>query len=102
MKAEVWLRSWLLRKCRRPTTAFTSVAPDMLRSDPCVEICDLSEQVSETGFHDWNKPESHETCYYAEYACTGKGYVPERRPDYVHQLTEREAGEYTREKVFGR
>lgn len=64
--------------------------------------CDLSEQVSETGFHDWNKPESHETCYYAEYACTGKGYVPERRPDYVHQLTEREAGEYTREKVFGR
>ena len=63
---------------------------------------DLSEQVSETGFHDWNKPESHETCYYAEYACTGKGYVPERRPDYVHQLTEREAGEYTREKVFGR
>ena len=64
--------------------------------------CDLSEQVSEIGFHDWNKPESHETCYYAEYACTGKGYVPERRPDYVHQLTEREAGEYTREKVFGR
>ena len=28
--------------------------------------------------------------------------VQERRPDYVHQLTEREAGEYTREKVFGR
>ena len=25
--------------------------------------CDLSEQVSEIGFHDWNKPESHETCY---------------------------------------
>ena len=63
--------------------------------------CDLSEQVSETGFHDWNNPESHETCYYAEYACTGKGYVPERRPDYVHQLTEREAGEWAREWVLG-
>lgn len=64
--------------------------------------CNLSEQICEKGYDDWNKPESHETCYYAEYECTGKGYLPEKRPDYIHQLTNEEAKEYTRENVFGR
>lgn len=64
--------------------------------------CNLSGQITEIGFHDWNKPESHETCYYAEYNCFGDGYVPDKRPDYVHQLTDEEAKLYTKEKVLGK
>ena len=60
----------------------------------------MSGQITETGFSDWNKEESHDTCYYAEYNCYGEGYVPQKRPPYVHQLTEAEAEEYTMEKVL--
>lgn len=62
--------------------------------------CNLSGQITETGFHDWNKPESHDTCYYAEYKCFGDGYVPDKRPPYVHQLTDEEAAIYSKEKVL--
>lgn len=62
--------------------------------------CEMSGQITETGFSDWNKEESHDTCYYAEYNCYGEGYVPQKRPPYVHQLTEAEAEEYTMEKVL--
>ena len=62
--------------------------------------CEMSGQITETGFSDWNKEESHDTCYYAEYNCHGEGYVPQKRPPYVHQLTEAEAEEYTMEKVL--
>lgn len=62
--------------------------------------CEMSEQITEVGYHDWNKPESHETCFYAEYKCTGDGYVPEKRASYIHQLTDAEALEYSKEKVL--
>lgn len=63
--------------------------------------CTMDRQITEIGYHDWNKPESHETCYYAEYNCTGDGYVTDMRPDYIHQLSHEEAAEYTKEKVLG-
>lgn len=63
--------------------------------------CEMSGQIREEGFHDWNKPESHSTCYYAEYNCYGDGYVPDKRPAYIHQLTDEEAKIYTRENVIG-
>ncbi len=63
--------------------------------------CYMSGQITEIGYHDWNKPDSHDTCYYAEYNCTGEGYTPDKRAYYIHQLTEVEALEYTQEKVLG-
>lgn len=63
--------------------------------------CNMERQITEIGYHDWNKPESHETCYYAEYNCDGEGYMPDMRPDYIHQLSAEEAAEYTKEKVLG-
>lgn len=63
--------------------------------------CYMSGQITEVGYHDWKKEESHETCYYAEYNCTGDGYVPDKRPYYIHQLTDVEAAEYTLENVLG-
>lgn len=63
--------------------------------------CYMDAQITETGYDDWNKPESHTTCYYAEYKCFGDGYVAQSRPNYIHQLTDTEALEYTKEKVLG-
>ena len=62
--------------------------------------CKMSEQITEVGYDDWNKPESHESSFYAEYNCTGKGYVPQKRASFIHQLTDEEALEYTKENVL--
>lgn len=63
--------------------------------------CFMTNQIHSLGFDDWNKPESHDTCYYAEYNCTGEGYRPDMRPSYIHQLTAEEADDYTKNKVLG-
>ncbi len=62
--------------------------------------CEYSDQIIDEGFTDWNKPESHDTVYYAEYNGHGPGYVPEKRAAYVHQLDESQAAMYTLENVM--
>lgn len=62
--------------------------------------CNYSDQIIDEGFTDWNKPESHETVYYAEYNGHGEGFKPEKRAAYVHQLNESEAARYTLENVM--
>lgn len=62
--------------------------------------CSYSDQIIDEGFTDWNKPESHETVYYAEYNGHGEGFKPEKRAAYVHQLNESEAALYTLENVI--
>lgn len=62
--------------------------------------CSYSDQIIDEGFTDWNKPESHETVYYAEYKGHGEGFKPEKRAAYVHQLNESEAALYTLENVM--
>lgn len=63
--------------------------------------CDMSNQIKEEGFHDWNKKEAHELSFYAEYNCTGDGYTPDKRVSFSHQLTDEEAREYTIENIIG-
>lgn len=84
-----------------PDRSFMLTRPWRIYAKVVLLNCQLSGQITEVGFHDWNKPESHDTCYYAEYNCTGDGYVPDKRPSYVHQLTEAEAAVYTKENVIG-
>lgn len=62
--------------------------------------CNYSDQIIDEGFTDWNKPESHDTVYYAEYNGHGEGFKPEKRAAYVHQLDESEAALYTLENVM--
>ena len=55
------------------------------------------------GWHDWDKPEAHNTIYYAEYHSHGEG-APQNgigRADFSLQLTDQEARHYTRDKVLG-
>ncbi len=53
--------------------------------------CELGEHIHPAGFHDWNKPESHETCLYGEYGCYGPGADRTCRAPFVHALKEEEA-----------
>lgn len=62
--------------------------------------CEMSGQITDCGFSDWNKPEAHETSFYAEYKCFGPGFCPQLRAPFVRQLTDDEALEYTKEKVL--
>ena len=62
--------------------------------------CSYSDQIIDEGFTDWNKPESHENVYYAEYNGHGEGFKPEKRAAYVRQLNESEAALYTLENVM--
>lgn len=62
--------------------------------------CYLGSHIKKEGFHDWNKPEAHETMFYAEYRNTGKGAVPAKRSPYVKQLSDEEAARYTKEAVL--
>lgn len=65
--------------------------------------CYLDEHIRPEGFHDWNKPEAHQTCFYAEYNSTGPGADDGRgrRADFVHSLSDEEARRYTKDKVLG-
>lgn len=62
--------------------------------------CELGAHIREEGFCDWNKPDSHDTIFYAEYHCSGPGYTPDKRASFVRQLTDREAAQYTVENVL--
>jgi pectinesterase len=60
----------------------------------CVEY----ENVSPQGWHVWDGKE--ETCFYAEYHCTGPGSDTASRVDWSHQLSAEQAADYTRGNVF--
>ena len=62
--------------------------------------CYLGPHIKPEGFHDWDKPEAHQTIDYAEYNCSGPGYQPDKRASFVRQLTLEEASDYTFEKVW--
>ena len=64
--------------------------------------CYLGEHIHPEGFHDWNKPDAHKTCLYAEYNSTGPGADngQGRRADFVRSLSEEEALRYTIDKVL--
>lgn len=64
--------------------------------------CKYSSQIAGSGFHDLNKPEAHETTFYAEYNGYGEGYKPNERASFAHILTADEAAMYTKENVLGK
>jgi pectinesterase len=63
--------------------------------------CALSEGILPEGWHNWSKPDAEKTSFYAEYNSTGKGANKSARVPWSHQLTDKEAREYTLENIFG-
>jgi pectinesterase len=62
---------------------------------------EMSGVVRPEGWHDWNKPEAHQTARYAEYDSTGPGAGPAARANWSKQLTPAEAAAITPAKVLG-
>jgi pectinesterase len=61
----------------------------------------MSEVVRPEGWHDWKKPETHQTARYAEFHSTGPGANPQSRVSWSRQLTTNEVKAVTRKTVLG-
>lgn len=61
---------------------------------------EMSDVVRLQGWHNWNRPEREKTARYAEYNSTGPGANPSARVKWAHQLTAKEASEFTVENVL--
>lgn len=55
----------------------------------------MSNVVRPEGWHDWNKPRTHETAYYGEYASTGPGGSPNGRVPWAKTLNADDAAPLT-------
>lgn len=62
--------------------------------------CFLDDIIHKKGWHDWNKADSHETIFYAEYNNYGPGFVPDERAGFARLLTSEEAEHFSKEKVL--
>ena len=66
--------------------------------------CTLGSHILPEGWHDWEKPGKPDTkknSYYAEYGSKGPGAATaKQRVKWSHQLTAKQAAEYTFEKVM--
>lgn len=62
--------------------------------------CTLGPYIKPAGWHNWGKPSNEATAYYAEFGSTGPGANPQGRVSWSHQLTAKEAKQYTLKTVF--
>ncbi len=62
---------------------------------------EMGAQIAPAGWENWGKASNEATAYYAEYASTGPGANPAGRVKWAHQLTVKEARQYTLKTVFG-
>jgi len=62
---------------------------------------DMGKQIAEAGWDNWRNPENEKTAYYAEYESRGDGGVVDKRVAWSHQLSAKEAKQYTVENVLG-
>ncbi len=63
--------------------------------------CNLSKVVKPEGWHNWDKPQTERTSFYAEYNSKGEGANPLRRVSWSKQLSDAEAKNYTLSRVLG-
>ncbi len=61
--------------------------------------CHLGPHILPQGWHDWSKPQTHRTAFYAEYASEGPGAAPGKRVKWSRQLSEKGAAGVL--KAFG-
>ncbi|RYY18485.1 MAG: hypothetical protein EOO36_08040 [Cytophagaceae bacterium] len=63
--------------------------------------CRLGGHIAPAGWDNWKNPDNEKTAYYAEYQSTGPGANPTARVPWAHQLTAKEARDYTLKNIFG-
>ena len=64
--------------------------------------CDLGKHIVAQGWDNWSKPEAEKNSFYAEYKNKGAGSSMAKRALWSHQLTDKQAKEYTPQKIFSR
>ncbi|MDA3853277.1 MAG: pectinesterase family protein, partial [Bacteroidales bacterium] len=62
--------------------------------------CEMDAHIITQGWDDWHKIEAHETTFYAEYNCKGKGFSPKTRVPWSHQLDDASAKKYNIPQIF--
>ena len=62
--------------------------------------CALPKQIAAEGWNNWSNPENEKTAFYAEYKNTGEGSHTAGRVAWSHQLSDKEAKEYTASTIF--
>lgn len=62
--------------------------------------CEIGPHIIREGWHDWDKPDSHHSTFFAEGNNTGKGSGTIHRPEWIHQLSPADFAHYSRENVL--
>jgi pectinesterase len=62
--------------------------------------CELGAHIVPAGWSNWQGTERDKTAYYAEYGNTGPGSDVSQRVTWSHQLSEREAAQYTLQNIL--
>lgn len=62
--------------------------------------CEFPGAIRPEGWHNWGNPENEKTAFFAEYKCSGLGSDTDQRVSWSHQLSKKEADNYTVENIF--
>ncbi|MBS1567281.1 MAG: hypothetical protein JST39_23060, partial [Bacteroidetes bacterium] len=62
--------------------------------------CELGKHIRPEGWENWGKVSNEATAYYAEYNNAGEGAATGKRVAWSHQLTKKEAAQYTMDRIF--
>jgi pectinesterase len=62
--------------------------------------CEMGSFILPEGWHNWSKPESEKTTVFAESGNTGAGADNKNRVSWSHQLSKKDAADYTKERIF--
>jgi len=60
----------------------------------------ISDVIKQEGWHNWNKPDAEKTTFYGEFNSKGIGANSEKRVSWSHQLSKKEAKEYSIKKIL--
>ncbi|PKA98564.1 pectinesterase [Flavobacteriaceae bacterium MAR_2009_75] len=62
--------------------------------------CHMGEHIVPSGWDNWSNQEAEKKSFYAEYNGRGPGFRPKSRVEWSHQLTEKEANDYTKKNIL--
>ncbi|WP_299780577.1 pectate lyase [uncultured Formosa sp.] len=62
--------------------------------------CNLGSHILPEGWHNWSKTEPKSLGFYAEYNNTGEGSSTDKRVSWSHQLSKKQASDYTLENIL--
>lgn len=63
--------------------------------------CQMTDIIKPEGWHNWNKPDTERTSFFAEYMNSGEGSFTGQRVGWSHQLNENDAQKYNTVNILG-